>query len=216
MKIPYKQSETRVYRTYKGGMLIDDFLGKSKCEDTFMPEDWISSFTEAKNKNYIPGEGITNIITKNGTLPVTRLVEPDWYGTGRSSSDVLIKLLDSAERLGIQVHPTPKFSKIHFGTNFGKTECWHILGTRDDMDGAIYIGFKENITKEKWKKLYDTQDIDGMLDILHRFKVSPGDTILVKAGTPHAIGAGCFLLEIQEPSDYTMRVEKQTIKHFPM
>ena len=50
-----------------------------------------------------------------------------------------------------------------------------------------------------------------MLNSLHRFPVSVGDTILVRAGTPHAIGAGCFLLEIQEPTDYTMRVEKVTV-----
>ncbi|MBE6538685.1 MAG: hypothetical protein E7671_04380 [Ruminococcaceae bacterium] len=50
-----------------------------------------------------------------------------------------------------------------------------------------------------------------MLDALHRFEVSPGDTILVCGGTPHAIGAENFLLEIQEPSDYTMRLEKTTL-----
>ena len=211
MLIPYKQEETRVWRTYRGGRLIDEFLGKPVCTDCNMPEDWITSFTEAKNKNYIPGEGITHIITAKGKAPVTEAVKPDWFGPGRGSSDVLIKFLDSAERLGIQVHPTPEFSKIHFGTDFGKTECWHILGTRGDMDGAIYIGFKEGISKELWRELFDKQDIPGMLNMLHRFEVSPGDTILVKAGTPHAIGAGCFLLEIQEPSDYTMRVEKTTV-----
>ena len=50
-----------------------------------------------------------------------------------------------------------------------------------------------------------------MLGVLHRFDVKKGDTVLVRAGTPHAIGAGCFLLEIQEPTDYTMRVEKITV-----
>jgi mannose-6-phosphate isomerase len=50
-----------------------------------------------------------------------------------------------------------------------------------------------------------------MLDAMHCFRVSRGDVILVTAGTPHAIGAGCFLLEIQEPTDYTMRAEKVTV-----
>ena len=210
MLIPYKQEETRVWRTYKGGMLLDEFLGKEECIDCNEPEDWITSFTEAKNKNYIPGEGITNIFTPQGKLPITTAAEPQWFGPGRDSSDVLIKLLDNAERLGIQVHPTPQFSKIHFGTDFGKTECWHILGTRPQSEAAIYIGFKEGITKELWRELFDKQDIGGMLNLLHKFEVTPGETILVKAGTPHAIGAGCFLLEIQEPCDYTMRVEKTT------
>jgi len=204
------QLETRVRRTYRGGRCIDEFLGKAEPADCFAPEDWISSFTEAKNRNPIPGEGITRVRTEKGVRLITEAVPVSAFGEGRTESGVLIKLLDSAERLGIQVHPTPEFSRAHFGTDYGKTECWHILGTRPEADGAVYIGFREGITREKWKALYEAQDIAGMLSCLHRFPVKAGDTVLVRAGTPHAIGAGCFLLEIQEPSDYTMRVERVT------
>ena len=207
----YKQCEERVNRTYKGGLMIDRFLGKSDPHDTNQPEDWISSFTEAKNKTYIENEGLTELYTKEGRRLITQVIGKDDFGDGRSSADVLIKLLDSAERLGIQVHPTPEFSQENFGTPHGKTECWHILGVRDGYDAAIYIGFKEGITKEKWESLFLAQDIGGMLECMHRFPVKEGDTVLVRAGTPHAIGAGCFLLEIQEPCDYTMRVEKVTV-----
>ena len=62
----------------------------------------------------------------------------------------------------------------------------------------MYLGFKENITRSYFKTLFEKQDIPAMLDTMHRFEVSEGDVILVTAGTPHAIGAGCFLLEIQE------------------
>ena len=145
-------------------------------------------------------------------MPITEAVGISDFGPKRKDSGVLIKLLDSAERLGIQVHPTPDFSRKYFGTDYGKTECWHILGTREDLDSAIYIGFKKGISREHWKELFEKQDIEGMLSCLHRFEVKVGDTVLVKAGTPHAIGAGCFLLEIQEPTDYTMRVEKVTLR----
>ncbi len=211
MKKPFLQKETRVWRTYKGGKLLDEFLGKSDPHDTECPEDWISSFVEAKNKNYIPGEGITTVTVGGKEMPITEAVEDGDFGEGRTDSGVLIKLLDAAERLGIQCHPDPAFSRIHFGTDYGKTECWYVLGSRDDMDASIYIGFKEGISRDKWKKLFDEQDVPGMLACLHRFSVKPGDTVLVRAKTPHAIGAGCFLLEIQEPTDYTMRVEKITV-----
>lgn len=211
MKTPLLQAENRVFRTYRGGKQLESFLGKENPKDTFQPEDWISSFVEAKNKNYIPGEGITRIITDQGAEPITQVVAPEEFGPGRTDSGVLVKLLDAAERLSIQVHPTPEFSKKHFGTPYGKTECWHVLQVDPDADGAVYIGFKEGITKERFAELFRQQDIQGMLDVLHRFAVKPGDTILVRAGTPHAIGTGCFLLEIQEPCDYTMRVEKTTL-----
>lgn len=208
MKTPLLQCETRVCRTYRGGRLLEEFLGKSSPKDSFCPEDWISSFVQAQNPKFIPGEGISRVMLDGRAVPITEAVGREDFGPGRAEGGVLIKYLDSAERLGIQVHPTPEFSKKHFGTPYGKTECWHILGTRGDA--AVYIGFKEGITREKWEALYRAQDVEGMLNALHRFSVRPGDTVLVRAGTPHAIDAGCFLLEIQEPTDYTMRVERTT------
>ncbi len=208
-----KELETRVARTYRGGMLLEKFLGKPDPKDSDFPEDWISSFIEAKNKEYIKNEGITRIETESGIKLITDAVSPSDFGEGRNDSGVLIKYLDSSERLGIQVHPTKEYSKKYFGTPYGKTECWHILGTRkiNGEPACIYIGFKENVTKEIFKELFIKQDIPGILECMHKFEVHPGDTVLVKAGLPHAIGAGCFLLEIQEPTDYTMRAERLTV-----
>ena len=212
MKKPIKQLPTFAWRTYRGGAMIKDYLGITPKEDTFYPEDWISSFVEAKNKNYVENEGITRVMYNGEEKLITEVVSTDDFGEGRTDSGVLIKFLDAAERLGIQVHPTKDYAKQIFGSNYGKTECWHILGTRNMGEPAvIYLGFKEYVTKELWKELFEKQDIKGMLDAMHRFEVKKGDTILVTGGTPHAIGAGCFLLEIQEPSDYTMRTEKVTV-----
>ncbi len=203
---PIRQLETRVARTYLGGRLIDEFLGKEAPADTGTPEDWISSFVAAKNRVYVENEGLTRV--EGGFLK--DMVTPEMLGEGRDRPGVLIKLLDAGERLGIQVHPTKAYAMEHFGVPYGKTECWHILATRND-EACVYVGFQEWVTKEFWKELFDKQDIPGMLGAMHRIFVKPGDTILVTGGTPHAIGAGCFLLEIQEPTDYTMRVEKVTL-----
>ena len=203
------QLPTLVRRTYRGGKLLGDFLKLENATDTNYPEDWISSFVEAKNKEYIPNEGITHVLTDRGECLITEATAPSDFGESREDSGVLIKLLDAGERLGIQVHPTKEYATEHFGTPYGKTECWYILNTRSD-DACIYLGFREHVTKESFKTLFEKQDIPGMLDAMHRFQVRKGDVILVTAGTPHAIGEGCFLLEIQEPTDYTMRAEKVT------
>ena len=209
MKRPLLQTENRVGRTYRGGKRLDAFLGKSECADSFYPEDWISSFVEAKNKIYVEGEGISSVISDGVPTPITDAIGCEDFGIGRKEPGVLVKLLDASERLGIQVHPTKEFSRRYFGSEHGKTECWHILDA--DEDAAVYIGFKEGITRERWRALFEAQDIDGMLASLHRMSVKRGDTVLVRSGTPHAIGKGCFLLEIQEPTDFTMRVEKVTL-----
>ena len=201
-----EERETRVTRTYRGGKLLDAFLGKEHCEDSFFPEDWISSFTEAKNKVYLPGEGITR--TKDGRL-LPEAVPVGAFGQGRTEPGVLIKLLDSAERLGIQVHPTDAYARRLFGSPWGKTECWHILATRtiNGESPKIYLGFRPHITRTLWEEYYRRQDVSAMLAGMNEIAVQPGDTVLVRGGMPHAIGAGCLLLEIQQPSDYTMRCE---------
>lgn len=206
----FKQLPTFARRTYRGGKLLRQFLRLESAHDNNLPEDWISSFTEAKNKDYLPNEGITRVLTDRGECLITDAVTPAEFGKGRNASGVLIKLLDAGERLGIQVHPTKEYAKVHFGTPYGKTECWYILDTRDE-NACVYLGFQEHVTKAYFKELFERQDVSAMLDAMHCFRVSRGDVILVTAGTPHAIGAGCFLLEIQEPTDYTMRAEKVTV-----
>ena len=61
-----KQLPTFVHRTYRGGDKLRAFLKLEKNSDSFLPEDWISSFVEAKNRVYIKNEGISQVITENG------------------------------------------------------------------------------------------------------------------------------------------------------
>ena len=205
MKKPLKQLPTRVWRTYRGGKLLEEFLGYPNPSDSDYPEDWISSFLEAKNPQYVEKEGISKV----GEGYITDYAATEDFGIGRTEPALLTKLLDAGERLGIQVHPTDDYSKLHFGTPFGKTECWHIISKRSE-EACIYLGFKPGVTKEKWRELFEKQDIEGMLSCLHKFTPEVGDTVLVRGGMPHAIGAGLFLLEIQQPCDYTMRTETTT------
>ena len=118
-----------------------------------------------------------------------------------------MKLLDSDERLVIQAHPTVPCAKRLFGSAVGKTECWYFLpGTAPDA--CVYLGFKPNVTREKWRAAFETQS--GLLDMLHRIPVAPGDFVFVDGGVPHAIGGGCFMVELQEPSDLMVVTERLT------
>ena len=219
LKRPVKLDRAGAWRTYLGGKLIKQLHGNENAEDSNFPEEWIMSTVTARNsgREHII-EGLSNV---SGTdISLKQLIEEHTveclgekhaakYGT---TPGVLVKLLDAAERLTIQVHPTREKAKILFDSEFGKTECWYIVGGRTVGTEApcIYFGFKEGITREKWKDIFDRQDIPAMLDCLHKFEVKEGDTFLIEGGIPHAIGAGCFLVEIQEPTDYTIRTEKTT------
>jgi len=188
-------------------------------EDGHFPEEWLMSLVAARNtgREHIV-EGLSKIHGSELSLkelveqyPTEMLGEAHLACHGKSLG-VLVKLLDAAERLTLQVHPTRDRAKELFSSPFGKTECWHILDTRE-IDGeppCIYLGFREGISRAYWKECFDKQDIPAMLACLHRIEVKRGDTFIVRGGVPHGIGAGCFLVEIQEPTDYTVRTERIT------
>ncbi len=201
-----KLKPTRVYRTYYGGVNLDRAEGKRNTEKTRFPEDWLASVTEAFNPDHpVLHEGLS--VTEDGHLLKDIINENKTHMIGkREKMSLLFKLLDSAERLVIQVHPTRAFAKEYFNSPYGKSECWYILND----GGEVYIGFREGITKEYWKSLFESQDVEKMLDCLHRFKVKKGDFIFVNGGIPHAIGKNCFLAELQEPTDLMVIPEKVT------
>ena len=221
---PLLLDSPRVWRTYLGGALLDELHGAAPGTGAVgrFPEEWVFSVVRANNPGRPgpadPEEGLSHVQGGPTLLSLLEQDPPRWLGAGSASAQtgVLVKLIDSSERLAVQVHPDRPTAQRLFGSPYGKTECWHILGGRSiaGQSPCVYAGFRPGVTREHWKALFDRQDIAGMLECLHRFDVRPGDTILIRGGVPHAIGAGCFLAEIQEPTDYTIRVERTTPSGF--
>ena len=207
-------SGERAWRTYIGGKLLDILHGEKEPKDTHFPEEWMFSTTRARNsgrENIV--EGLSYLKNTNITFLDYLKTNPEVLGKKHiekwgENLGVLVKLIDSNERLTIQVHPNNEKALELFNSQFGKTESWHILGTRGE-ETFIYLGFKEDFIK-----CFEEQDLDNMLKCLNKIKVKSGETYLVKGGVPHAIGSGCFILEVQEPTDYTIRVEKTTPSGF--
>ena len=221
---PVKVKGERVWRTYIGGGMIGCLHGKEMTEDGHYPEEWMYSVTRAINAGREElTEGLCRIDDDSGDT-LKKLIEKDPKAMlGKKHVEkwgvtpgVLIKIIDSLERLTVQVHPDKQMAEKLFRSRFGKTECWHILGTRKGLEDmpCIYLGFKEGITKQDWISCFETQDYDRMLSLLNRIKVAEGETYLVRGGVPHAIGPGCMMIEIQESTDLTIRVEKVTPSGF--
>lgn len=113
---------------------------------------------------------------------------------------LLIKLIDAADNLSVQVHPSDEYALANEG-QFGKTEMWYVV---DAAPGAgLYVGFRRALTREA----YETAIADGTLtEALNFFPVKPGDCFFIPAGTVHAIGKGCLIAEVQQNSNLTYRV----------
>ena len=226
LNYPVRLDNPRAWRTYLGGSGLDRLHGTEPGEDGHFPEEWIMSVVAARNvgREDFPEEGMSHIPETGKTLKALIEANPEaalgkeFVREHGATPGVLVKLIDSAERLTLQVHPDRPTAERLFHSPYGKTECWHILEAREvnGEEPCIYYGFKEGMTKKKWQDLFNRQDIPGMLEAMQRFVVMPGDTILIEGGMPHAIGAGCFLVEIQEPTDFTVRVERTTPSGFPV
>ncbi len=193
----------RVRRIYTGGKLFAEFFGDNST-DGFYPEEWLCSSTKALNLgNTDPYEGISQ--TEEGEYFSELLAQSKKEMLGeREELGILCKILDSAIRLPVQTHPDKEFSLKYFGSTHGKAESWVVLATRENA--AIYLGFKEKISKEIFKDALQKGD-DALLPLLNRIPVKAGDVFFIPGKAVHAIGAGCLIMETQEPTDFTIQPE---------
>ena len=145
IKKPIRLDRASAWRTYSGGSLIEKLYGNDGASDTNFPEDWIMSTVRARNAGREEVvEGLSMIFGSDVSLAELIETYPEEMLGGRHlerfgrSLGVLVKIIDSAERLTVQVHPTRAQAKALFDSEYGKTECWHILGGRE-IDGERAI-----------------------------------------------------------------------------
>ncbi len=200
--------KNRVFRVYLGGKLFSDFFGDNS-EDSFHPEEWICSSTKALNEGSTDEyEGLSTVKGTNIHFNELLEKEKELMLGNRNGLDVLVKALDSAIRLPVQAHPDKAFSREYFNSEFGKAESWLVLGAREDA--CIYFGFKDGVTPEEFEKAVEDSENDksAMEKLLNIIPVDVGDVYFIPAKAVHAIGAGCLILEVQEPTDFTIQPER--------
>jgi mannose-6-phosphate isomerase len=123
------------------------------------------------------------------------------FGNGFSEErfPILIKILDAAEPLSVQVHPPLTMAKELKGDP--KTEIWYFVQTT--AGAGVFAGLKNTTSKEQFK----TALTDGSVaDLVHRIPTRPDSFIFIPSGRIHAIDAGNLIFEIQQNSDTTYRV----------
>jgi mannose-6-phosphate isomerase len=115
---------------------------------------------------------------------------------------LLIKLLDCAQWLSLQVHPNDELAaKLEGAGQFGKTEAWHVLDAQPDA--RLIAGLKPDVSE----KVLAASIRNGMIiDHVQYVSVTQGDTVFMPAGTMHALGPGLLIYEVQQTSDWTYRV----------
>jgi mannose-6-phosphate isomerase len=191
---------------YAGGDRIAAFRGIPTADHS--PEEWLGAVNTTFGAN--DGRGLSRL--QDGGL-VRDVISADphgWLGSDhvvRFGADpaLLTKLLDAGERLPVHFHPGHRFAYEHLGLDHGKTEAWVILEA--EAGAAVHVGFTHDVDLETARRWLETQASGEMLRALHEIPVRAGDTVFVPAGTPHAIGAGILMVEVQEPTDLSILLE---------
>ncbi|PWH13148.1 MAG: mannose-6-phosphate isomerase [Anaerolineae bacterium] len=115
---------------------------------------------------------------------------------------LLVKLLDCAQWLSLQVHPDDEQAVALEGPGqFGKTEAWHVIEAAPNA--TLIAGMKSGTTPEILQTAIRSGTIIEHAQFLN---VRTGDTIFMPAGTIHALGPGLLIYEVQQTSDWTYRV----------
>ena len=177
----------------------DNLWGGCKLPASYGKVTDLSPCAESWELSFHP-DGLTRL--SDGT-PLCDAVTPSDLGENLKSFDrfpMLVKFIDAAADLSIQVHPSDDFA-LREENSLGKTEMWYVLEA--DEGAGLYVGFRQDTSKEEYESAIREK---RLTDLLNRFDVKAGDVYFIPSGTVHAIAKGCLICEIQQNSNLTYRV----------
>jgi mannose-6-phosphate isomerase len=195
------------HQFYLGGAAIAELRGEVQT-DPYRPEDWVGSTTTRWGED---DDGLSRLPDGTRLRDAVESAPHEWLGPDHvaaygASTELLVKLLDAGQRLPVHVHPSRPFALRHLGSRHGKTESWVVLGTKG-ASPSVFLGWRRDVPHSQLMEWHRSQDTSAMLANMHELTVQAGDTVLVPAGTAHAISEGVFCAELQEPTDFSIMIE---------
>ncbi len=179
-----------------GGRNLDRALDRRLPDDKVIGESWdvvdrdeAMSLIEGGEHD---GRSLREIIVENPTAIMGEGYDPE------RPFPILVKWLDCSDRLSLQVHPPASIAPELGGEP--KTENWYIADCAGNA--SLIVGLRNGATREEFEERLESGTLEACV---HRFPVTPGESILVESGRIHAIDAGNLILEIQQNSDTTYR-----------
>ena len=182
-----------------GGSDITRFKNIEPIQDG-IGESWEISGVEGDisiiENGHLAGTSLKTLLSESRE----QLVGSEIYHKFGNKFPLLIKFIDAQDDLSIQVHPDDKLAGERHNS-FGKTEMWYVVKA---APGAfLYTGFEKEISPDEYEKSIED---NSFTDSLKKHIVKEGDVFFLPAGRVHAIGAGCFIAEIQQTSNITYRI----------
>jgi len=194
-------------RFYLGGPAIAALRGTDPPGER-VPEDWVGSTTTVFGDDELGLSRLPDgrLLREAAAADPFAFFGPEHAARLGADPGLLVKLLDAGERLPVHVHPDDAFARDALRSPYGKTEAWIVVATTRD-DASVAAGFREDVDRATLERWVSEQDHDALLGALNPMPVAAGDAIFVPAGTPHAIGEGLLIVELQQPSDMSVLLE---------
>lgn len=187
--------------TIWGGRRLESLLGVPLPAGEKVGEAWmVADHPHGTSKvvgGPLAGRSLRRIVGDHGE---------ELYGRGFPAAwgerfPLLVKLIDAAEDLSVQVHPDQRAIGALGIADSAKTECWVIL--QADPGSRLIVGVRPGTDAETFRRAAAAGRLESMLV---EQTVRPGEVVFVPAGRLHAIGRGIVLAEFQQSSDTTYRV----------
>jgi mannose-6-phosphate isomerase len=169
-----------------------------RAADPPIGEAWIACGRSRIARGLFAGRTLDELIAGQGPA----LLGTEIANRTGARFPLLVKLLDPAAWLSVQVHPNDEQARRMVGPReFGKTEAWYFLAA--EVGAQIMVGVRPGVDGARLAAAIREGRI---LEVAHQVAVHDGDAILIPAGTLHALGPGLLLYEVQQASDTTYRI----------
>ncbi len=183
-----------------GGRRLGTVLDKAIGEGNDYAESWeVADHRQGQSRvafGPLAGTSLNDLVRFRGE----ELLGPAIFEKHREQFPLLVKFIDARQALSVQVHPDDEKGRRLANDN-GKTETWVVLHA--EPGSLIYSGLRPGVNRQMFSEALVCGEVEPLL---HRFEARSGDSILIPAGTVHAIGSGVLLAEVQQMSDATFRV----------
>jgi mannose-6-phosphate isomerase len=199
MLYPFKFKPRHFHKLW-GGHTIAKWYDDVPADYENVGESWVISDIEKYPTEVANGSHAGDLLQDLLEVYMDELVGGKVYDTFGVQFPLLMKFIDAADDLSIQVHPDDDYA-LENEHCMGKNEMWYVLPSPDDA--SIYLGW----TQEMNASLIHAAITNGSLArYLREYKVRAGDVAPIPAGTVHAMRRNTIVAEIQENSDITYRL----------
>jgi len=200
MLYPFK-FEARLFHKIWGGHTIAKWYDHVPADYENVGEAWVMSDVEKYPTVVVNGSHAGDDLQDLLEVYMDELVGEKVYEAFGNHFPLLLKFIDAADDLSIQVHPDDDYALEH-ENSLGKTEMWYVMSSPEN-DGAVYLGWNETMNASH---IHAAIQDGSLAKYLHEYKVKEGDVAYIPSGTVHAMRRNTIVAEIQENSDITYRL----------